>query len=117
MKQIIASKWIQRQGIYILEISINDPLANKLKWIRKQEGLSQRAFCEILNFSPSVLAHIESGRNQSTGFDVIEAILGNDRFAPYAALLVGQILTKEQILDSYERLKSMPGYVEPPAAD
>ncbi len=100
-----------------MKISIDSPLSDKFKWIRQEEGVSQQAFGDLIGVPQGTIAKIENGRNKSTSLDVIMKVVSHEQFAKHFALLLAGSMTRDQILESFDSLKAMEGYVEPPEPD
>lgn len=71
---------------------------NKLRQIRKAEGLTQIAFSELIGIAHSTVRNYESGQREA-GLSIIDAVLRHPRFEKYTlwlmtdktALVAGQI--------------------------
>ncbi|WP_159266988.1 helix-turn-helix transcriptional regulator [Zhongshania aliphaticivorans] len=100
-----------------MNFSIEMTLRDKLKLLRKAEGLSQQELCDLVDVPQSTLAKIENGRNKSTSVDFLNKISSHPRLVKYAIWLMFDQITEAQALDALEFLKSLPEYVEPPEGD
>ena len=55
-------------------LPIGIPLQDKFKLLRKLEGLSQQAFCDLIGVSQSTIANVEKGRNKTIGVNILTKI-------------------------------------------
>jgi transcriptional regulator with XRE-family HTH domain len=90
-----------------LNFPIGISIGDKFKLLREKEGLSQRAFCTIVDMSPSTLANIESGRNKSVSVDVLAQVVKHPRFSKYSIWLLVDELTEDQAAEALEFAKSL----------
>ena len=64
------------------------PLNEKIKLLRKAEGLSQREFGTLAGISQSVVGHFESGKQKSLGSEHLLKITSHPRFNKYTMWLL-----------------------------
>lgn len=99
-----------------MELPIGLTLGDKFKLLRKEEGLSQRAFCEIVGIPQTTLAGVETGKNKGINSELLGKIASNPRFFPYSMWLLVDELSPEQsqqILDFLTTVKAPENTPEP----
>ena len=90
-----------------MDFPIGMSLSDKFKLLRKAEGLSQRAFCEIVDVPASTLANLEKGRNKSISVDFLAQVVKHPRFSKYSIWLLVDELTEDQAAEALEFAKSL----------
>lgn len=70
-----------------MDVTKSSDYAQKLKSIRKSEGLTQAAFAEITGVPLGTVKHYERGQ-VSAGLKVIEPVIANPRFQKYTLWLM-----------------------------
>ena len=90
-----------------MNLPIGIPLRDKLKLLRKMEGVSQQELCNLTGVPQSTLANIEKGRNKTIGVDVLSKIVSHPRFLPYAMWLLVDDLTEEQAQATLDYLRTL----------
>lgn len=93
----------------IENLPIGISLPDKFRLLRKIEGLSQQAFCDLVGIPQSTIASLEKGRNKTIGVNILTKICDHPRFTKYSIWLMIDELTDEQVdemLAFLEQLKA-----------
>lgn len=93
----------------IENLPIGIPLQDKFKLLRKIEGLSQQAFCDLIGIPQSTFASVEKGRNKTIGVNILTKICDHPRFTKYTIWLMIDDITDSQVdemLASLEQLRA-----------
>lgn len=79
-----------------MNLPIGISLSDKIKLLRKREGLTQQAFCDLIDVKKSTISNFESGARDTMTSDTLMKIANHSRFLPYAMWLIVDQLTEEQ---------------------
>jgi len=92
-----------------LNLPMGLSIGDKFKLLRKHEGLSQRALCEMAGIQQGTLANVENGRNKGMSTEILGKIVSHPRFFPYAMWLLVDELSEEQALGTLNYLQELQG--------